>query len=224
MSEPIQSLDFDRADFGRGSANLACRSCQTPLTEIYHEANGNPVCTGCRERMEAALGGRNGSFTQAFLYGLGAAAVGCGIFMAVWALLHSRWGLVSIVVGALVGKAVRKGAGGAGGRSYQIVAVVLTYVAITLSYLPLLLPHIRLPASATGSILVILTAVGLSLVFPFLILAQSASGILSLIVLGIGLWEAWKLTKAGPSVVFTGPYPVGPIGPAEASNEVSPSS
>jgi hypothetical protein len=45
-------------------------------------------------------------------------------------------GLIAILVGYMVGRAVRHGSGGLGGRPQQILAVVLTYFAITTSYLP----------------------------------------------------------------------------------------
>ena len=43
-------------------------------------------------------------------------------------------GLVAIVVGLLVGGAVRKGSGARGGWFYQLMAVALTYAAISGSY------------------------------------------------------------------------------------------
>ena len=44
-------------------------------------------------------------------------------------------GIVAIGIGYLVGKAVRKGAGGFGGTRYQVLAVFLTYAAIALASL-----------------------------------------------------------------------------------------
>ena len=51
-------------------------------------------------------------------------------------------GLVSILVGYLVGKAVFFGAGHRGGWSYQLLAVVLTYLAIVSTYLPFVFEEI----------------------------------------------------------------------------------
>src|SRR5439155_3866977 len=48
-------------------------------------------------------------------------------------------GIVAIGVGLLVGIAVRKGSGGRGGRKFQALAMVLTYLSITASYVPLVL-------------------------------------------------------------------------------------
>jgi hypothetical protein len=50
--------------------------------------------------------------------------------------------IASIAVGFLVGRAVRIGSG-SGGRRLQILAVALTYLSITTSYLPLVIKDMR---------------------------------------------------------------------------------
>jgi hypothetical protein len=45
-------------------------------------------------------------------------------------------GIVALAVGWMVGKAIRTGGYGVGGRSQQILAVALTYFAISTSFLP----------------------------------------------------------------------------------------
>ncbi|HEX2223383.1 MAG TPA: hypothetical protein VHN15_04160, partial [Thermoanaerobaculia bacterium] len=47
-------------------------------------------------------------------------------------------GLISILVGFLVGAGVKKGSGGYGGWKYQTLAVALTYVAICCTYIPMI--------------------------------------------------------------------------------------
>jgi hypothetical protein len=71
--------------------------------------------------------------------GLGAlAAVGGSIlYFAVAAITGREFGLVAIVVGFMVGKAVQKGSRGRGGWAYQTLAVSLTYLAIVSTYIPL---------------------------------------------------------------------------------------
>jgi len=46
-------------------------------------------------------------------------------------------GYVSLAVGYIVGKAIKKGSKGAGGRRYQIAAVALTYAAVSLAAIPI---------------------------------------------------------------------------------------
>jgi hypothetical protein len=62
--------------------------------------------------------------------------LGAGIYYAIVALTHYELGIVAIVVGLLVGKAVRKGSNGRGGWRYQALAMVLTYLAIVATYAP----------------------------------------------------------------------------------------
>src|SRR5207248_894584 len=56
-------------------------------------------------------------------------------------------GLIAIVVGLLVGGAVRKASHGRGGAVYQTIAIFMTYAAIVFNYTPDLFKiiHERLP-------------------------------------------------------------------------------
>ena len=62
--------------------------------------------------------------------------IGCGIWYAVRALTGYEVGLIAIIVGLLVGGAVRKGSKRRGGRLYQTLAVLLTYASIVSTYVP----------------------------------------------------------------------------------------
>ncbi|MEM9189848.1 MAG: hypothetical protein AAGF12_11770 [Myxococcota bacterium] len=66
----------------------------------------------------------------------GEGLVGAGIWYAVRAVSGYELGLLALLVGFMVGYAVRTGAYGMGGRFYQGLAVVVTYVAICLTYIP----------------------------------------------------------------------------------------
>jgi hypothetical protein len=50
---------------------------------------------------------------------------------------------MSLAVGYIVGKAMMKGSAGLGGRRYQVVAVALTYAAVSLSFIPLVVSQVR---------------------------------------------------------------------------------
>src|SRR5258708_27620060 len=86
--------------------------------------------------LRAAAGA--GAFPRAALAGLGAAAVGAGIYIAVRYATGYQVGLISILVGFLVGRAVHWGSRGRGGWPYQALAMVLTYLAIVSIYVPIL--------------------------------------------------------------------------------------
>lgn len=136
---PPQPLQFETAE-GIEPGQATCSSCGTALRHEYHEVCGNAVCFSCRTRAEAAHANDKGwgGFSKALLYGLGAAIVG-GI--AYWAVFKMGFqiGIVAIGVGWLVAKAIMKAINERGGRKFQILAVALTYFAITMSYGALIL-------------------------------------------------------------------------------------
>jgi hypothetical protein len=75
-------------------------------------------------------------FGRGLLFGIGAALAGSILWALVSAVTGMQFALLSIVIGIMVGKAVTYGARGCRGRRYQIAAVLLTYGAITTSYIP----------------------------------------------------------------------------------------
>jgi len=51
-------------------------------------------------------------------------------------------GYVSLAVGYIVGKAIKMGSGGMGGRRYQIAAALLTYSAVSIAAIPIFISQI----------------------------------------------------------------------------------
>jgi hypothetical protein len=122
-------LQFEKAEPAPSAPPpSSCAVCKQPLRDSYYEVNGKVVCPDCRTRLEAHVAA--GSFANAVLLGLGAAVLGAGIYFAIELLTGYAFGLVAIVVGLLVGTAVRKASRGAGGWRYQALAIALTYFAI----------------------------------------------------------------------------------------------
>ena len=151
-------LQFDRAEYqteaGRETEALQCTFCGMPLPSSYFQLNEQMSCEACRYRVEQEHQTRPGAagFFKAAMAGLGAAIVGCGIYYAVLALSGYEVGLIAILVGYMVGRAVRWGARAKGGWAYQSLAVFLTYMAIVTSYLPLVFKEMAKqepPAAAT---------------------------------------------------------------------------
>jgi hypothetical protein len=125
-------LQFDRAEPTQPmAAGTTCAACKQPLRDAYYEVNGRLLCTSCRARLEQHVTG--GSFANALLLGLGAAVLGAGIYFAIELLTGYEFGLVAVVVGLLVGTAVRKASRGAGGWRYQALAIGLTYLAVVVT-------------------------------------------------------------------------------------------
>jgi hypothetical protein len=142
---PDAPLQFDRAvdsdsTTGAPTGATTCAACNASITKYYYEVNGNTLCAACKHIVaEASKTPRGaGALFKAFLLGGIAAVLGAGVYYGVIALTNFEIGIVAIVIGFMVGWAVRKGASG-GGRRFQILAVVMTYFAVGLAYTPLML-------------------------------------------------------------------------------------
>lgn len=144
--EPKGDLQFDRADFeGATPANAPCSSCGQTISGFYYAVNGSVLCERCKTDLELAAnqGSSPGRFLRAAVYGLGAGAVGSGIWYAVRAATGYEVGLIAVAVGFMVGAAVRKGSNGRGGWRYQALAMFLTYASIVSAYVPDIVAEIK---------------------------------------------------------------------------------
>ena len=236
-SDPDSSdLQFERAEFAGGHSGPTCSTCKRPADNEYHHLNGRVFCTSCRAKIEQSIDKlrRSGSLARAALFGLGAAIVGALIFYGVTAATGYEFGLIAVVVGLLVGKAVRKGSGSMGGPKYQALAMVLTYFSIASTYVPPLTKayyaqeqqhqtaETQASAQAPSRTPAPRPRVHLGVV-PFytimfaLALAAPVLGgfrnIIGTVILGIGLWEAWKFNRR-VVVKFTGPFAVAAAQPS----------
>lgn len=141
--DSAEALQFERAERGqeapRKSGTIACSSCAGSISESYFTLGKSPLCAACKSAFEArsAAANRWRTFLIAAGAGLLAAVIGAVLYYAVIAITDYEIGIVAIVIGYMVGWAVRKGAGGWGGLRYQVLAVVLTYFAVGLAYTPL---------------------------------------------------------------------------------------
>lgn len=140
---PPDDLQFATAEPGKGytpdaDAAMQCADCQRPITQYYFEAGGRVVCGACKGKIEGALAGegtsRAGRVTRAILFGFAAAVLGAIIWFTVAVVTGFEIGIVAIVIGFLVGAAVRKGSANRGGRRYQVAAALLTYLSVAMSY------------------------------------------------------------------------------------------
>ncbi len=233
-------LQFQHAEFVGEKPSVRCAACKAEIQGSYYHVHGAVTCEQCALVRQAQQGGPAGrtTFLRAALYGLGAAIAGSVIFALV-SLTGFQFGIIAILVGIMVGKAIRYATGGRTTRAYQVLAVVLTYVAITTSYLPMMISAaMKTPETAQvsgqvhsvpdatsselGSSLVKLGAalavlIGISLAVPFLVIAQNPlSGAINLLIIGIGLRQAWRLTAPDEHLIM-GPYTVEAGSPPEAA-------
>lgn len=141
----VQELQFDRVEHGSGSdasatsPGVVCTMCRKSIETQYYHVNGKAFCESCRHIVTSvtATPRTPGPLIRAGVFGLGAAIAGAAIYYAVIAIANLEIGIVAILIGYMVGYSVRKGAGGRGGRRFQILAVVLTYWSVGLAYTPL---------------------------------------------------------------------------------------
>ena len=152
-------LQFESAEpEGQKPAGPVCAVCQKPIPTYYYEANGQVVCSSCKQKVEASnvSGVAASGFLRATLFGFGAAVAGAAVYFGVRAISGYDLALISILVGFMVGYAVRLGAGGHGGRRYQFLALALTYLAIGSTFIPQAMQElsegVAIPADSTPSL------------------------------------------------------------------------
>lgn len=132
-------LQFERAETVQPTgAAAACAACKNPLAGSYYTLRGARMCVDCHNAVRQALasGSPVKRFLKASLFGFLASILGAVIYVGVAMLLKVEVGLIAIVVGLIVGLAVRKGSEGRGGWPYQALAMFLTYAAIIMLYVP----------------------------------------------------------------------------------------
>jgi hypothetical protein len=138
-------LQFDRAEFEGDRPHASCAMCHESLLGSYYEINGSTVCEACCERIRTSLtsGTPGRRALRAIGAGVGAAIAGSLLYYAILAITGYEFGLIAIVVGFAVGKAVSWGSDGRGGWAYQTLAIALTYLAIVSAYLPGIITAIK---------------------------------------------------------------------------------
>jgi hypothetical protein len=138
-------------------------------------------------------------FPKALLFGIVATILGALAYAAFSIVTHITLGIVALFLGVFIAKTMLRATDGAGGRKYQIAAVVFTYLSVSMAVVIELLWQIHSRGmnishiSAKGY--VILTRVALE--SPFLELKGSFfNGLLGVLILFFAMQIAWK-TAAG---------------------------
>lgn len=214
--------DFERAEYGAGSGTVAeserCVRCRQPLTGQFYRWNGQPLCEQCANAaVTAPAEGADAAFLLAMIYGLGGAVLGCILYAV--AQIGTGWtiGYMALAVGWLIGKGMKRGSGGRGGRRYQMVAVVMAYLSVSCANLVVILYRLR-GHEIRISERFLLRMLEYVLLSPVELLRTGLNGIIGLFILFIGLQTAWSMT-AGVEYRITGPHSAIPATiPSETAN------
>jgi uncharacterized protein (DUF983 family) len=215
---------FGTAEFTPQGAASTCNGCQRSFDGPYYQVNGARVCHECAEKVRQQVPqDSHAAFARAVIFGIGGAIAGFALYVIFSLATGLVIGWVSLAVGFIVGKAMHLGSKGVGGRRYQIVAVLLTYLAVSLSAVPVAIHQMREHRQAqTNSApeaqqapMNFAKAIGvlaiLGIASPFLELQDPMHGLIGLVILFVGIRFAWKFTAA-PDISVSGPYTPAPAG------------
>ncbi len=141
MPEPApapETPQFDTAEYHGVTTPDWCRTCKQPIVSTYYRVKGEMACAGCAEIAKGQVPVHTaGAFARAVVFGCFAAVAGLVLYAAVGITTGLEIGFVALAVGYIIGKAMMKGSNGMGGRRYQIVALILTYAAVSLAAVPI---------------------------------------------------------------------------------------
>jgi hypothetical protein len=229
---------FNTAEYAGQPGSDRCQFCQQPITSRYYRVNNRMACPACTEKAAHAVPqDSHAAFMRALLFGTGAAIAGLALYATVEIATGWIIGYVSLAVGWMVGKAMMAGSKGLGGRRYQIAAVLLTYAAVSMAAIPVIISHAveqrkasrqaqtEQPSSSDGdssqpdqprakprvNLLAALAQLAfIGLASPFLELQDPLHGLLGLFILSIGIRIAWQITAGTRASGILGPFSSSP--------------
>ena len=200
---------FATAEYAHTPGTERCRICSGAIAGQYYRVNNQMACAQCGA--QAAQGqptDSHAAFARGLLMGLGGAVLGMALYATVVIVTGWSIGYLGLAVGWLVGTAIIKGSNGMGGRRYQAAAVVLTYLAISMSYVPVIISYLVKAGRTDINWSALAGRLALwGVASPFLKLKYGFSGVMGLVILFVGLSIASRLTAAKPLSV-DGPFNV----------------
>jgi hypothetical protein len=140
-----------------------CKSCNQAISGTYYRINGALACQRCTDQLKNQIPkDSHAAFVRALAFGFAAAIGGLILYAAFSIITGIAIGYVSLAVGWMIGKAMRAGSNGLGGRRYQIAAAAFTYAAVSMAAIPIYFsqmskhkpaqaPHVQTFPSPSGS-------------------------------------------------------------------------
>jgi predicted lipid-binding transport protein (Tim44 family) len=134
----MDTPQFQKAEYGSAKSPDSCAVCKQPVGAAYYRINGAVTCESCATRAKSAMpASSHANFMRGLLFGIGGAILGLIIYATFTIATGIEIGYVSLAVGFIVGKAIKMGSKGFGGTHYQILAVLLTYAAVSTAAVPI---------------------------------------------------------------------------------------
>jgi uncharacterized membrane protein len=133
MSSAALAPDNSQANSREDVVVESCKFCGTPVPGTYYRVDINLACTRCGKAVRHE---RNVVFVRALTFGVVAAIAGCAIYSTIAIVTGWNLSVISLLVGLMIGKGMMAGSHGSGERRYQVVAALLTYVAVSLATVP----------------------------------------------------------------------------------------
>ncbi len=186
------------ATYVSSTAPQVCGICGQVIAVRSYILESRVACVTCASRGAKPVEHiDHARFVRGILFGAGAAVFGCAFYAAFSIVTHMYLGFIAFAVGWFVAKAMMIGSLGEHGRKYQVAATVLTYAAISMAWVPILMAAaLRDPftqpdwAKLTGKLAL------WGLASPLLQVQFGLPGLLGLVILAIGLRIAWRMTGA----------------------------
>ena len=177
---------FDVADAVTPVGTAPCAECRSAIVDTYYEAGEGVVCVPCQARIASNVEPdvTRERLSRGARFGAAAAAGSAAGYFGLLAAIGHEVSVALIVIGFVVGKAVRTGARGRGGRPYQWLALGLTYLAMVTTYVPFVLKGSD--ASDAGALLL------LAIAAPIL---EGIDHGLTLIMIALALGQAWRMNR-----------------------------
>ena len=189
---------FDAADAVTPVGTAPCAECRSAIVDTYYESGEGVVCAPCQSRIASNVAPdmTRERFSRAARFGAAAAAASAAAYFGLLAAIGHEVSVALVLIGFAVGRAVRAGARGRGGRRYQWLALGLTYLVMVMTYVPFILKGSD--ASDVGALLVLAVAA------PIL---EGIDHGLTLIMIALALGQAWRANRRVESRL-TGPFRV----------------
>jgi len=137
-AQPSDVPQFSTAEYAHIPGTERCRFCNNFISGEYYRLNTQMACSKCAtEARDGQPTDSHAAFLRALIWGIGGSLLGLILYSTVSIVTGWTIGYLALAVGWLVAKAMMKGSNGIGGRRYQVVALLLTYAAISVSAVPI---------------------------------------------------------------------------------------